>query len=164
MRQILLISILATLAVLAFAAEPRGIWWEVRLDEGDLHNYVDSQDMDVSSTGWLVEAVCSAEPGFVQSTATHHNYLIKIIYGTEGLNNSCWVYVDQQRWTENWAIGDTLTVTLTWLLTGKSASKSHVFKNLYEDVFITDYLEPGATWVLPPEMFIVDAQETEKRD
>ena len=116
MKQILMIIFLATLVVLGFAAEPRCFWWEVRLDEGDLRDYVDSQDMDVSSTGWLVEAVSSGEPGFVLSTATHHNYLIKIVDGGPGLFNRCWVYVDKQRWTENWAIGDTLTVTVTWQL------------------------------------------------
>lgn len=164
MKQILLISILAALAVLAFAAEPRCFWWEVRLDGGDLREYVDSQNMDVSSTGWLVEAVSSGEPGFVLSSATHHNYLIKIVDGGNGLLNRCWVYVDQQRWTENWAIGDTLTVTLTWLPTGKSASLNYVIQNLFEDFYFTDVIIPGTTWVLPKDLFVAEEPEEKAQD
>lgn len=164
MKQILLISILAAVAALGFAAEARGVWWEIKLDEGNIHDYVDSKNMDVSSTGWLVEAVCSGEPGFVQSTATHHNYLIKVVDGGEDMLSACWVYVDQQRWTENWALGDTLTVTLTWLPTGKSASNSHIIQNLGEDIGLTDFLKPGTTWVLPKDLFVADVPEPEKQD
>jgi len=164
MKKMLLIITLAALAALGFAAEPRGIWWQVTLDEGNIRDYVDSQNMDVSSTGWLVEAVSSGEPEFVQSTATHHNYLIKIVYGGIDMFDACWVYVDQQRWTLNWALGDTITVTLTWLPTGKSVSNSYVIKTLGEDIGLTDHLEPGTTWVLPKDLFVKDPQKEESKE
>lgn len=159
MKKILITVSLLALVAMAMAANPRGFWWELQLEDADIMQYVDSQDYDTNSTGWLVEAACSAEPGFVQSTATHHNYLIKVFEPADGLQGLAFVYVDQQRWAEDWAPGDTLTVTLTWLPTGKSVSNGYIIHNLYEDIWMTDYLEMGTPWVLPADLFVADITE-----
>lgn len=164
MKRILLILAIMALAAFAFAANPRGLWWELRLDDGNIMEYVDSQDYFTNSSGWRVEAIISAEPEYLQSTDTHINYLIKVFEGADAMPGMAWVYVDQQKWTEDWAIGDTLTITLTWLPTGKSANNSYVISNLYEDIWLTDHVQPGATWVLPSDMFIADAAEPKQQD
>lgn len=164
MKKILLITILAALSAYALAAGPRGLWWELKLDTDDILKYVDSQDYNTSSTGWLVEAVCSGEPGYVQSTETHHNYLIKVIEAADAMPGMAWVYVDQQKWTEDWTIGDTVMVTLTWLPTGKSVSNSYIIRDLFEEIWLTDYVEPGTTWVLPAEMFVAEEPEEKPQD
>ena len=35
-------------------------------------------------------------------------------------------------------------------------------KGWYDPIWIMDYVEPGTTWVLPPEMFVADEAEETK--
>lgn len=171
MKRILLLLALMALAAFAFAQQ-RSLFWEISTPDS-ITNYVTTPFKGIyesTDPDWRLEVVSSHEPDAVISTDWGKPIMCSIWQYDFGAGYPMgWIYLDiHQAWNyiNLTAVPEsaTLTFTLTYLPTGKSATNTYTVKGWHEAIWILDYLEPGATWVLPPEMFIADAAEPEQQD
>lgn len=167
MKRILLLLALMALAAFAFAQQ-RSLYWQISTPDS-ITSYVTS-DYKTTDPDWRLEVVSNHEPEAIISTDWNIPLLCRVFQMDAGAGYPMgWLYVDiHQAWNyiNLTAVPEsaTLTFTLTYLPTGKKVTNTHSVKGWSEAIWILDYLEPGATWVLPPEMFVADVREPEKQD
>lgn len=146
MKQLLIITFILSLAVMGFAADARGIWYELSAAPGDILTYVNT-DFGVNDPDFQLDVVCSAYPSEIISTTTNIGLVVQVFAMDIGTGTPmAWAYADQQVWANNWPEGSTLTFTLTYLPTSESETKVVTLDPGGADMFITDLLVPGATW------------------
>ncbi len=159
---------LITLALIAFAAlafgQQRSMFWELTTEEGIL-NYVTQPFVgkyEASDANWRLDVVSSHEPDAVISTEWGRPIFCSVWHHDFGAGYPmAFAYIDiHQAWNyiNLTAVPESaeLTCTLTYLPTGKSETNVYRVKGWYEAIWHMDYVEPGATWVLPAEMFVAD--------
>lgn len=158
MKKSLLTALILTLAVLAFAITPRGMYWHIDATNVNIMDAVDTIYDGVGATDpdFLLTVVCSAFPTEIKSS-TDPGTIHPVVADLDGM---AFAYCDQQAWVGDWPAGSTLTFTLTYLPTGLSTSANWTADGGSEVIFLTDLIgtTPGTWWV--EEIFYFNLEVT----
>ncbi len=171
MKRFLLTMLLLALAAFAFA-QFRSLFWELSTPDS-ITNYVTTPftgEYESTDPNWRLHVVSSHAPEALISSDWGKPIFCSVCLSDIGAGYPmAFAYVDiHQAWNylDLLAVPESavLTCTLTYLPTGKSDTKTYTVKGWSDPIWIMDYVEPGTTWVLPPEMFVADPPAENKAE